>query len=184
ARPLPEARPLPPPRPVLVPAPVAPAPVVQGRPAEPAGPRLSRFEDVVALADVRRDILLKSALEREAHLVRFEDGRIEFRQADGGRPSLHADLAKALEQWTGRRWIVTPSREAGAPTLDAQARAAIESRRENAASHPLVREVLARFPGAQIVDVRDNAPEAASADLEAPAGLDEAATEDGEADDA
>ncbi|TXM88121.1 DNA polymerase III subunit gamma/tau, partial [Methylobacterium sp. WL122] len=65
----------------------------------------------------------------------------------------------------------------------AQARAAVESRRENAASHPLVREVLARFPGAQIVDVRDTAPEA-PADLEAPAGLDGAGLEDVEADDA
>ena len=94
--------------------------------------------------------------------MRFEEGRIEFRQAEGGRASLHADLAKALELWTGRRWIVAPSREAGAPTLDAQARAAVERRRENAASHPLVREVLARFPGAQIIDVRDRAPDAAA----------------------
>ncbi|MFD0938619.1 hypothetical protein ACFQ12_25970, partial [Methylobacterium trifolii] len=42
------------------------------------------------------------------------------------------------------------------------ARAATETRRESAAAHPLVREVLARFPGAQIVDVRDNAAEAPS----------------------
>ncbi|WP_375457290.1 DNA polymerase III subunit gamma/tau [uncultured Methylobacterium sp.] len=170
--------PAPPPRPALVPPPAAPA-----RPAEPAGPRLARFEDVVALADARRDILLKSALEREAHLVRFEEGRIEFRQAEGGRASLHAELARALELWTGRRWIVTPSQERGAPTLDAQGRAAVESRREDAASHPLVREVLARFPGARIVDVRDNAPDAAAAaGLDVPASLDAAGSEEAEDD--
>ena len=39
------------------------------------------------------------------------------------------------------------------------ASSAAASRHENAASHPLVREVLARFPGAQIVDVRDKATE-------------------------
>ena len=124
---------------------------------EPAGPRLLRFEDVVDLAAERRDILMKAALEREVHLVRFEEGRIEFRLAPGGRASLANDLARALNDWTGRRWVVALSKEEGGQTLDAQARAASESRRETAAAHPLVREVLARFPGAQIVDVRDTA---------------------------
>ena len=137
--------------------PLVPQPAVA---PEPAGPRLTRFEDVVALAGERRDILMKAALEREVHLVRFEEGRIEFRLAPGGRPSLANDLARALDAWTGRRWIVAISKEEGGQTLDAQARAASETRRETAAAHPLVREVMARFPGAQIVDVRDTAPEA------------------------
>ncbi len=162
----------------------APEPLARPEPArtEPAGPRLARFEDVVALAGERRDILLKAALEREVHLVRFEEGRIEFRLAPGGRPSLANDLARALDAWTGRRWIVAVSKEDGAETLDQRAKAANESRRESAAAHPLVREVMARFPGAQIVDVRDTAPAAGAtaeeeilgeADADAAEGADE-----------
>ena len=123
------------------------------------------------MADERRDIGLKMALEREVHLVRFEEGRIEFRLADGGRQSLANDLARSLDAWTGQRWIVALSKEVGEPTLAYKARAALESRHENAAAHPLVREVLARFPGAQIVDVRDKAPPveiAESVDLAGP----------------
>ncbi|WP_430910476.1 DNA polymerase III subunit gamma/tau [Methylobacterium sp. sgz302541] len=138
----------------------APAPAALPRAAVAvAGPRLGRFEDVVALADEKRDIGLKMALERDVHLVRFENGRIEFRLAEGGRPSLANDLARALDAWTDRRWIVAISKEEGGPTLAAMASSAAASRHENAASHPLVREVLARFPGAQIVDVRDKATE-------------------------
>ncbi|KQT76680.1 DNA polymerase III subunit gamma/tau [Methylobacterium sp. Leaf465] len=164
----------PPPRPALTmaangggprPALASPAPAPQ-----PEGPRLLRFTDVVALADAKRDIGLKMALEREVHLVRFEEGRIEFRLADGGRQSIANDLARALDAWTGRRWIVALSKEAGEPTLDATARAATETRHQNAAAHPLVREVLARFPGAQIVDVRDKAPEGSPAIEAAPTG--------------
>ncbi|WP_336486709.1 DNA polymerase III subunit gamma/tau [Methylobacterium nigriterrae] len=140
------------------PAPARAVPVERA-PVEPAGPRLGRFEDVVALADEKRDIGLKTALEREVHLVRFEEGRIEFRLAEGGRPSIANDLARALDAWTGRRWIVALSKEDGAPTLESRTRAATETRHQNAAAHPLVREVLSRFPGAQIVDVRDKAPE-------------------------
>ncbi|KQP42565.1 DNA polymerase III subunit gamma/tau [Methylobacterium sp. Leaf104] len=161
-------------RPAL--ASVSPAPAPQ-----PEGPRLARFTDVVALADAKRDIGLKMALEREVHLVRFEEGRIEFRLAEGGRQTIANDLARALDAWTGRRWIVALSKEDGEPTLDATARAATETRHQNAAAHPLVREVLARFPGAQIVDVRDKAPEASPAIEAAPTGEAETDEPDDEA---
>jgi DNA polymerase-3 subunit gamma/tau len=150
--------------------PVAPAPISAPaamaaaieRPAQvaPPPPRLGRYEDLLALADANRDILLRTALERDVHLVHFEEGRIEFRLSPGGRPSLAGDLAAAIERWTGRRWSVALSKEEGAPTLDATARAATETRRENAAADPFVREVLTRFPGAEIVDVRETASEA------------------------
>ncbi|SDM86990.1 DNA polymerase-3 subunit gamma/tau [Methylobacterium phyllostachyos] len=141
--------------PVVMAAP-APRPI----PVAPPTPRLGRFEDLIALADANRDILLRTALERDVHLVRFEEGRIEFRLAQGGRASLATDLAAAIERWTGRRWSVALSKEEGAPTLDATARAVVETRRENAAADPFVREVLTRFPGAEIVDVRETAAEA------------------------
>ena len=138
----------------------APTAMTAPVPVAPPSPRIGRFEDLIALADANRDILLRTALERDVHLVKFEAGRIELRLATGGRPSLATDIAAAIERWTGRRWIVTLSKEEGAPTLDAAARAATETRRENAAADPFVREVLTRFPGAEIVDVRETASEA------------------------
>lgn len=157
-------------RPALTSVPVtASAPETSPRPApaEPAGPRLRRFEDVVAQAEAARDIALKVALERDVHLVRFEEGRIEFRLAQGGRATLANDLARALDAWTGRRWVVAVSKDEGAPTLAENVRQAEQTRHQNAAAHPLVREVLSRFPGAQIVDVRDKAPEGDLTDLAA-----------------
>jgi DNA polymerase III subunit gamma/tau len=155
---LPQTRAAPP---AAIPAPNASA-APDPHPAPPPAPptaRLGRFEDLIALADANRDILLRTALERDVHLVRFEEGRIELRLAPGGRPTLATDVAAAIERWTGRRWVVMLSKEEGAPTLDAAARAATETRRENAAADPFVREVLTRFPGAEIVDVRETAAE-------------------------
>jgi DNA polymerase-3 subunit gamma/tau len=128
-------------------------------PAETSAPRLRRFEDVVAHASEMRDIALKNALERDVRLVRFEEGSIEFALAEGGRRSLANDLAQALHAWTGRRWVVAVSSQAGAPTLHEQRRAAERERKTGAAEHPLVQAVLTRFPGAEIVDVRDRGAE-------------------------
>jgi DNA polymerase-3 subunit gamma/tau len=141
----------------------------QPRP-EPAGAapavRLRRFEDVVAMAGEKRDIVLKAALERDVRLVRFEEGRIELSLAEGGSRTIANDLARALQQWTGERWMVALSSEEGSPTLREQAVTAERERKEGAASHPLVQAVLAKFPGAQIVNVVERAEKGDTTDAE------------------
>ena len=39
---------------------------------------LASFEELVALAAEKRDLTMKSALERDVRLVRFEDGKLEI----------------------------------------------------------------------------------------------------------
>jgi DNA polymerase-3 subunit gamma/tau len=135
-------------------------PGMQAPEAAPAsGPvvHLARFEDLVALAEENRDILMKSALERDVRLVRFEDGQIEFALADGARRDLASELMRKLAEWTGRRWMVALSSQPGEPTLREQLEAREREKRQGAADHPLVRAVLDGFPGARIVDVRSRA---------------------------
>jgi len=134
---------------------------VPARAAEPQM-RLARFEDVVALAGEKRDLVLKRALEQDVHLVHFEDGQIEFALAEGGSRNLAGDLGRALQEWTGRRWMVALSSKPGAPTLYETMKARDAERRSGAEGHPLVQAVLSRFPGAAIVDVREQ-PEAEDA---------------------
>ncbi len=61
---------------------------------------------------------------------------------------------------------------------------ASETRRENAAADPFVREALTRFPGAEIVDVRETATDArATAEEEILGDVDAARVEETESDD-
>jgi DNA polymerase-3 subunit gamma/tau len=145
-----------------------PQPRPQAAAAEPTM-RLRRFEDVVALAGERREIVLKAALERDVRLVRFEEGRIELSLTESGNRAIANDLARALQQWTGERWMVALSSEEGAPTLHEQAVTAERERKEGAANHPLVQAVLQKFPGAQIVNVVERAEKA---EEDAPADAD------------
>ena len=127
----------------------------QPRPQPSAEPtlRLRRFEDVVALAGEKREIVLKAALERDVRLVRFEEGRIELSLTETGSRTIANDLTRALQQWTGERWMVALSSEEGEATLHEKAVAAERERKAGAANHPLVQAVLSKFPGAQIVNV-------------------------------
>jgi DNA polymerase-3 subunit gamma/tau len=124
-----------------------------------AGPtiRLASFEALVALAAEKRDIQLKHALETDVRLTRFAQGQIEFSLAAGASPQLAQTLMRKLQDWTGQRWLVALSSEDGAPTLKEQAEAREREKLVGVHAFPLVRAVLERFPGAQIVDVRQTA---------------------------
>jgi DNA polymerase-3 subunit gamma/tau len=149
----------------------APAPLV----AAPAV-RLARFEDVVALARAKRDIQLQAALENEVRLARFEAGSISFTLVPGASSQIAQTLSRRLQEWTGERWMVGLVAGATTPTLRESASAKEAERLSGVAANPLVRKIMARFPGAQIVEVRGVEP--ASASDPAPAGDDEVAYAD------
>jgi DNA polymerase-3 subunit gamma/tau len=92
-------------------------------------------------------------------LVRFEDGRLEVALERHAQRTLINELSRKLELWTGRRWTVVVSNEAGQPTLRSQSEAAKNKRERAAETDPRVQEVLARFPGAKVVEVRHLAAE-------------------------
>jgi DNA polymerase III subunit gamma/tau len=136
-----------------------------------AAPTLSigSFEALIALAQEKRDIGVKMALERDVRLVRCEDGQLEIAlEATAPRTFVH-DLQRKLTAWTGKRWIVVVSQEQGAATLRAQSEARQAEIERGVQSDPLVQAVLNRFPGAKIVGVTENAPAAGAADDMPPA---------------
>jgi DNA polymerase-3 subunit gamma/tau len=125
-------------------------------PRAPAYPMPQSFADVVSLAAQHRDIKLQTALTRDVHLVHFEAGRIEFRPGPAAQQQLAAQLSERLSLWTGTRWIVSVSNNAGASTIDEETFSNAQRREAEALRDPLVQEALKFFPGAEIVAVRDS----------------------------
>jgi DNA polymerase-3 subunit gamma/tau len=144
---------------VPTPEPVADAPPVP----------VKSLADIAALADAQRDMAFKVLVKRCVRLVRIEPGRIDVSLTDDAPKMLLNDLTAKLRAWTGRNWLVSLSKEEGGQTL-----AEMEStKRENAfldaKSDPTVAAILARFPGARIIDVRiPDAPEADAVEAEVP----------------
>ena len=139
---------------------MAPAPEVQSVPIR----KVSSFPELVALAAEKRDLMTKAALEADVRLVRIEDGRLEIALERNASRTLVNDLSRKLEQWTGKRWAVIVSNEAGQPTLREQSLVEKSQRERTAEADPRVREVLARFPGSKVVEVRRLAAEPPESD--------------------
>jgi DNA polymerase III subunit gamma/tau len=143
-----------------------------GRAAE-SGPAFARFADLIAFVAEKRDLPLKTLLERDVRLVRFEDGKLDVALEPSASRALISDLARKLTALTGRRWMVVVSTEAGEPTVKAQAEARRTEFMAGVQSDPRVQDVLARFPGAQIVAVREPDRSLAAAPPPAPVDDDE-----------
>ncbi|TAI59854.1 DNA polymerase III subunit gamma/tau, partial [Bradyrhizobium sp. Leo170] len=141
--------------------PQAAAPETQSAPAL----RITSFMQLLALAGEKRDLMTKGALEADVRLVRIEDGQLEIALEPHASRGLVTDLSRKLELWTGRRWTVIVSNEAGQPTVRSQNLAEKSQRERAAEADPRVKEVLARFPGAKVVEVRRLAAEPAETDI-------------------
>ena len=129
---------------------------------------LQSFEDVVALIDSRRDIVLKLDVARFCRPISFRPGAIEFEPAPGAPGNLAQRLAVRLKEWTGQPWLVAAQGGGGgAESIDERLRRQKAEERQAIAEDPFVKSVMQAFPGAEIVALRTIVTDVAAS--EAPA---------------
>jgi DNA polymerase III subunit gamma/tau len=118
----------------------------------------SSFRDLVALAVEKRDIKLKSDLESLVRPIRVAPGQFELALEPGAHAGLPGEIARKLEAFTGMRWMVMVAKEGGEKPVSRQRQESKDSLFLMAREHPDVQAVLKRFPGAEIVDVKEPEP--------------------------
>ena len=136
-----------------------PAPAPQSTPRAEANPQ--NYEELIALAGEKRDLIVKRALEASLRPIAFADGRLEVALAEGADPGIIQTLSARLKAWTGRNWMVTVSGNAPAgQTIKELAEARQQAELSAAHEDPLVQAILEAFPGARVANVklRDAAP--------------------------
>ena len=125
---------------------------------------LNSFEDLVALAETKRDLKLKNVLLDHMRLVHFKPGNLEFNPLQTAPADFAQELMRKLKSWTGRVWIVAVSDKEGAEPLGIKLRAERLDEKERelreVRAHPAVKKVLQHFPDAEIADVRSTLSDA------------------------
>lgn len=119
------------------------------------------FDHVIDLIREKRDLKLLFEVETCLKLARYAPGRIEFQPTPDAAPDFAARLGQRLQGWTGARWAVSVVNTGGAPTLAEDRDRDRLSAEAEAMQNPLVKAVLAAFPGAKIAEIRT--PEAMAA---------------------
>ncbi len=127
-----------------------PEPVAEATPAV----QIRSLADIGALADQHRDKLFKVNVKTHVRPVRIEPGRLEISLTPDAPKTLASEISTRLKAWTGRNWLVSLSKEEGGQTLAEMESAKRETALVDARSDPAVAAILARFPGARIIDVR------------------------------
>jgi DNA polymerase III subunit gamma/tau len=115
---------------------------------------VSKFADIIALATEKRDIILKSSLERLVRPVSVSDGKLEIALEPDAHPGLPGEISRKLESWTGRRWMVMLAKSGGEAPLARQRKDAKDQGFRDAREHPDIQAILKKFPGSEIIDVR------------------------------
>ena len=121
---------------------------------------LNSFDELIFLAEDKRDIKLRTLLRKNVRLVGFSDGRMEVNLTGNPPPNFVSELGSKLNNWTGKRWTVTVSREGGAPSIEEREEAEAGERQDAARADPAVDAIMKQFPGARIIDVRVREEEA------------------------
>jgi DNA polymerase-3 subunit gamma/tau len=115
------------------------------------------FDEVVALAGSRRDMMLKLQLEDRVSLVKFDytAGSIDLFLLPGAPPQLANELREKLNAWTQRKWVVVLSKAAGDRPRGEVRRECEAAELEALKAHPAVKAILEQFPDAKIAEVRE-----------------------------
>ncbi len=115
------------------------------------------FDEVIALARERRDMMLKLQLEDRVSLVKFDyaAGAIDLFLLPGAPAQLANELREKLNAWTQRKWVVVLSKAAGERPRGEVRREREAAELEALKAHPAVKAVLDLFPDAKIAEIRE-----------------------------
>ncbi|MEM7717903.1 MAG: DNA polymerase III subunit gamma/tau [Pseudomonadota bacterium] len=141
--------------------------------SENALARFPTFDRVIDLIAANRDQLLKEQVLSGVRLVSYQPGRIEFEPSPNAPGDLAQRLGQRLQSWTGVRWVVSVTRDGGAPTRREADEAEIEQLKRAASEDPTVAAVLAVFPDAKIGDLQSAAALSSKATTEALGAVEE-----------
>ena len=126
--------------------------------ASPAARQPSSLAEMADLLEAAGERALATRLRLHVGLVSLAAGRLEIKLVGDAPNELPGQLAKALSEQTGQRWMVLLSEAAAEPTLHETSQNQLSAERLAAADHPVVAEILARFPGAEVSAVIPHEP--------------------------
>ena len=112
------------------------------------------FKDLIFLAEKNREMELKYDLERNVKLVKFENGKLDINFNESLNKNFIRKLSENLYKWTGKRWIITLSKDENSKTLHQSKIDEREKKLNDEKNSEIFKDVLEVFPDADLIDVK------------------------------
>lgn len=123
-----------------------------------SGDEIRDLEGIVHILEEANEMLLAGRVYQMLHLVRLEQKegsyRLDVRPQETAPDDLLTNLSRVLRTITGKAWMISTAQTGGAPTLAEKAQALYEQELQKINNHPLMKEVYACFPEAEIIDIK------------------------------
>ena len=114
---------------------------------------IKSFDDLLEICTFKKEIKLKYELEKNVNLVNFDNQRIEISFNEDLDKDFIKDLSLKLYEWTNDRWIITLSKTKGQPSKKEREINFKKELIENTKNSPVFKDVLEKFPDAELIDV-------------------------------
>ena len=115
---------------------------------------INSFDDLLKVCNEKKEMKLKYELEKNVSLVSFDNRRLEISFNDNLDKNFVKDLSSKLFNWTGERWIITFSKMKGNQTIKEKQENAMKEFLKIAKSTDLYKQVIEKFPDANLIDVK------------------------------
>ena len=115
---------------------------------------IKSFNDLIEICSIKKEIKLKYELEKNVHLVKFENNRIEISFNESLNKDFVKELSSKLFEWTNERWIITFSKSKGASSVKDQQKKIKEKLIEDSKNSEIYKDVINNFPDAELINVQ------------------------------
>ena len=117
---------------------------------------VSNFDNLISLCLKHKEMQLKYDLEKNVSLVKFSNGQMEFSFNENIDKNFIKNLSKKLFVWTGKRWIITLSKEKGQPTHQEIKLEKKQTQLDETIKTKAYKKMLEAFSDAKLITVEEN----------------------------
>ena len=120
---------------------------------------IQSFQDLLDLTNKHKEIELKFDLERNVRLVKFEQGKIDISFNENLSKDFIKNISNKLNEWTGKRWIISLSKDEGETTVYDKKNKLKAELLEQMKQSEIYKKIITTFPDIELIDVKDEGQE-------------------------